>query len=246
MSVTDMDPRLSDAVRAELSAIGTSHSRLQRQQRHLRLVTVGIGALVLATAIMGAAIVVNSLPGTTTTLPFGLVVTATHTGTAAVDLGPVPTDAGAVVLEVTCLSSRGSISIPTVAQEPGGSGDFATFYCTSDNKPWHMSDGLLPSNGGTFITITADPDTRWSVTAQYASTSTSPWGVNERGESYGVCNARGCPDLMAVQVVRGQQGYISAKEETALAQGPGSGYLKVYASDGTTVIGRFAIGNAAP
>ncbi|MEJ1231001.1 MAG: hypothetical protein WDM88_10845 [Galbitalea sp.] len=63
--------------------------------------------------------------------------------------------------------------------------------------------------------------------------------MNARGQTYGKCDYDGCPDLMAAQVINGEEGYVSSRELDAFR---GTGYVKVYKSDGTTVIGRFAIG----
>jgi hypothetical protein len=38
----------------------------------------------------------------------------------------------------------------------------------------HTEDGRLPAAGSAEITIAGDHDTRWSVTAQYATVSTKP------------------------------------------------------------------------
>lgn len=238
MTTTEMDPQLAREVRAELTAIGTKHSRLQRHQQRVRALTVGIGILAIAGATTAAAIVVNNIPGSTTVAPLGGISTATHTGTGTIDLGPAPAKAGAVILNVTCLNQQGTVSIDTNPQNPGSGGDFATIYCSGRTTPVHIKDGLLPKPGSTTITITADPGTRWKATAEYASSSTSAWGVNAHGQTYGLCNHNGCPELMAAQeLAHGEEGYIYSTETIR-----GTGYLKVYKSDGTTVIGRFAIG----
>ena len=103
----------------------------------------------------------------------------------------------------------------------------------------HIIDGRLPEPGSTSITITADPGTEWSVTAQYASRSTTPWEVNANGQTYGVPNENGVPDLSAAQATNGKQGYILDKELLTMDH---PGFINVYESDGSTVIGKFPIG----
>ncbi len=137
MSITEMNPRFASAVRAELAAIGSGHSRLQRQQRRTRALLITVGVLAIAGATTGAAVVVNSLPGTTTVTPLGGITRATHTGTATLDLGPVPTKAGAIVLTVTCLNRQGTVNIPTNPQNRGELGDFTTIYCAGRTTPVH-------------------------------------------------------------------------------------------------------------
>lgn len=241
MTRTEMDPRLAGEIRAELAAIGTKHSRLQRHQRRVRALAVGVGVLAIAGATTAAAVVASNFPGSTTVVPLAGISTATYTGTGEMDLGPVPAQAGAVILTVTCLNRQGTVSIEANPQIHGSVADFLTIHCSGRTTPVHITDGLLPKPGSTTITITAAPGTRWRAIAQYASSSTSPWGVNARGQTYGLCDHDGCPDLMAAQVIHGEEGYVHSKEFDAFS---GSGYIKVYKSDGTTVIGRFAIGIA--
>jgi hypothetical protein len=238
MSTTEMDPQLARALRAELAAIGTKHSRLQRHQRRSRALAVGLGVFTIAGAITGAAIVVNSVPGSTTVAPLGGITSDSHTGTGTLDLGPVPASAGAVIIDLTCLNQQETLIVPTKPQAPGSPESFVTIYCSGRIDPVHIKDALLPKPGSTTITITADPQTRSKATAEYASSFTSAWAVNARGQTYGLCNHNGCPDLMAARIIDGQEAYISTKESTALI---GSGYLN-YKSDGTTFVGQFPIG----
>jgi len=242
MNTTEMNSEFARAVRAELIAIGTKSSRLQRQQWRTRGLALTIGALALAGATTGAAVIVNNFPGATTVAPLGQIVTATHTGTATLDLGPAPAHAGAVIVDLTCLSSEGTVSVPTNPQSEGrgeqpGS---AEGDCALVRNPTHIDNGLLPASGTTSITITATPGTSWKATAQYASSSTTPWGVNARGQTYGVPNVHGLPDLTPAQATNGKQGYIATEELLAMDH---DGYINVYESDGSTVIGKFPIGN---
>jgi hypothetical protein len=246
MTSSEMHPEVAGAVRSELALIGTKQSRLQRHQRHVRMLAIGIGVIVVAGLTTGAAIVVNGFPGSTKVTSLGGLHSATSTGTGALELGPEPAGASRVILTVQCLSSEGSISVMSVPQNKGDVGDFATFYCTGGGRidshgkvdPWHMNDAALPKKDGTSITITADPGTKWTVTGQYASSSTSPWGKNGRGETYGQCNVNGCPDLIGAQATNGKIGFVFVKQTTTGADR----YIPVYESDGTTVIGQFSIG----
>jgi hypothetical protein len=239
MSTTEMDAQLAQALRAELAAIGTKHSRLQRHQRRGRALAVGLGVFVIAGAITGAAIVVNSVLRSTTVAPLGGITTDSHTGTGTLDLGPAPANAGAVIVDLTCLNQQGTLIVPTKPQAPGSPESFVTIYCSGRIDPVHIKDALLPKPGSTTITITADPQTRSKATAEYASSFTSAWAMNARGQTYRLCNHNGCPDLMAARIIDGQEAYISTKESTALI---GSGYLNIYTSDGTTIVGQFPIG----
>lgn len=238
---TIVDRVFADAVERELAAIGTGRSRLRRHQRRTRAATIAVGSLALAGALTGAAVVVSGLPGETTVTAFDAAVTGSYTGTAEIELGPVPEGADRVILDVTC-SEGGRIEVPL---RGGSTGDSVYWNCSDpirENKTVHIRDGALPSGGATSITVTADPATPWTVVARYGSSETSPWGVNANGETYGVPNDDGSPDLVASQATNGEVGYTRESEMLAFE---GEGYIRVYASDGETVIGWFPIGDPA-
>lgn len=246
-TTSNLDSDFVGAVRAELVAIGTKKSQLQRHQRHTRLAVAGMIVIAVAGATTAAAIVVNNFPGTTTVAPVGRVVSVIHTGTASIDLGPAVRGANSVILDVTCISDIGNISVPST---PGSVRDasgkvvdsmpeWAGWDCAKRSSTVHIKDGYLPP-GGTSITVTADPGTTWKALAQYGDSTTSAWGINANGQTYGAPNKKnGMPDLQGAQATNGKLGYIDVKEWNSLT---GSGCINVYESDGTTVIGQFSIG----
>lgn len=244
MNDSDLNPGFAAAVRAELVAIGTKKSRLQRHQHHARLAVAGIIAIAAATT--GAAIVVNSFPGVTTVAPLGKTITVTRTGTATIDLGPVVNGANTVIIDITCLSDTGNISVPSTSgfsQDARGKTTplvgWTGWDCAKRSTTVHIRDGYLAS-GSTSITVTADPGTTWKAVAQYGGSTTSAWGVNAHGQTYGAPNAKnGFPDLQGALATNGKLGFIYVKELDAFK---GSGCINVYNSDGTTVIGKFSIG----
>lgn len=245
MNEPEMDPRFTAAVRAELVAIGTKEGRLQQHQRRTRLAVAGI-IVIAAAATTGAAIVANSLPGTTTVAPIGTAVTVTHTGTATIDLGPVVDGANTVIIDITCVSDTGNISVPStngVSQDAAGKTTplvgMSGWDCAKRSTTVHIKDGFL-APGSTSITVTADPGTTWKAIAEYGGSTTSSFGVNAHGQTYGAPNAKnGFPDLQGAQATNGKLGFIYVKEFGAFE---GIGCINVYTSDGTTVIGKFGIG----
>lgn len=112
------------------------------------------------------------------------------------------------------------------------------------------------------ITITADSAVRWTKSVTYVIQTITNWAINEQGESYGVQNANGTPDLVAVIATNGKTGYAHSADladadgtqaatafknpEEALAwQRAHKGMsfsVPVYESDGTTLLGEFIIG----
>ncbi|HEY0249561.1 MAG TPA: hypothetical protein VGC45_15015 [Gryllotalpicola sp.] len=246
-TATMMDPVLAAAVERELAALGAGKSRLERRQRRTRTLSLLLAGVALAGAITGAAAVVSQLPGTTTTVPLSNPVSVTHSGTGTIDLGPAPAHASAVILHIQCLST-GQIRFATEPQGPHQGPSELIMPCTG-TKPTPTSsnhttakDALLPQAGSTSITITATPGTKWTATASYASQSISPWKVNAHGQSYGVDNKYGEPDLQAAQASNGKLGYIYTKDILNPDRQPPT----VYASDGTTVLGHLDIGSDTP
>ena len=239
MITTTLRPSVAAAIENELAALGTANSRLQRNQRHARRVAVVLGTVAGAVALTGGAILAIGFPGETTTTPIGSVVFGSYTGTASVDLGAAPVDAGAVILDVTCIEGGGVILVPL----NGRNADAVSWDCDVRTDTTHIIDGKLPDPGSTSITVTADPGTQWTVIAQYATTSTTEWGVNENGQTYGVPNDNGVPDLSPALATNGKEGYIVNREVLDFREGE-EGTINVYESDGTTVIGQFFIGNS--
>ena len=235
MNTPMLRPSMADAIESELAALGTEHSRLEQNQRHARRVTAAFSVAAAAVALTGGAIVAIGMPGETTTTPVGSFVKGTYTGTTSLDLGPVPDGVGAVIIDVTCIQG-GLIEVPL----NGSNADAVSWQCNVRKDTVHITDGKLPDPGSTSITITADPGTQWTVTAQYAATSTTGWGVNDDGQTYGIPNRNGTPDLTPALATNGREGYISNHELVFFV---GEGTINVYESDGITVIGQFPIGS---
>lgn len=239
MNTTTLSRSVADAIENELAALGTVDSRLQRSQRHTRRVAAVLGTVAGAAMLTGGAVLAIGFPGETTTTPIGTVVSGTYTGTASVDVGAAPADAGAVILDVTCVHGGGIILVPL----NGRNADTVSLDCGVRAGTTHIIDGKLPDPGSTSITITADPGTEWTVTAQYATTSTTEWGVNENGQTYGVANHNGLPDLSPALATNGKVGYIVNRDLFSFRDGE-EGTINVYEDDGITVIGQFFVGNS--
>lgn len=239
MNTTTLSPSVASAIESELAAIGTADSRLQRNQRRARRLAFLLGTAAGTAVLTGGGIVAVGFPGEISTTPIGSVVTGTYTGTASVELGVAPADVGAVILDVTCVQGGGVITV----RLNGRGGDAVSWDCDVRTDTTHIDNGKLPDPGSTAITITADPGTEWTVIAQYATTSTTEWSVNENGQTYGVPNVNGLPDLSPALASNGKVGYIFNREVLSFREGE-EGFMNVYESDGTTVVGQFFVGNS--
>jgi hypothetical protein len=101
-------------------------------------------------------------------------------------------------------------------------------------------------------TITATPAARWRLVATYASVTTTAWRVNASGQTYGIQNQHGTPDLVAVTATNHRIGYVYAEQlstpapktrSQAIAENNARPRpLTVYKADGKTPIGKFIAG----
>ncbi|WP_109474327.1 peptidase M56 family protein [Ornithinimicrobium cavernae] len=183
-------------------------------------------------------------------------LTATHTGTATVQLGERPDGANGVAVWLDCLSA-GEFIYP----------DGASTICEVPE------DQLLPPEdfaGAAYviglastrdtIEIEATEGSSWQITTSYVSSTETEWGVNAKGETYGVQNENGEPDLIAVTATNGEFGYAYVADMNAAygpePTSPEHAYrmqeeregqtvsIPVYESDGETVVGEFVLGDA--
>lgn len=194
-----------------------------------------------------------ALPGSTEVTPLATTESDTFTGTGALELGSAPNTATGVAISFTCLTP-GSFVFD----------DGASVTCTSTEDVAHPTSYVLPLTaiGDETVTVTTSPDAGWTLTAGYVSEETTHWAVNDSGDTYGVINANGEPDLIAVIATNGQQGYVHRSDledadgttaaksftgpEDALRwqeQNAGATHvIPVYEQDGSTRIGDFQIG----
>lgn len=204
------------------------------------VLAAGGGGLAWATGVFTTA-----LPGGQITTSLAPAVTVTRAGTHAVYLGAPPVGANSVTVTLVCLSP-GTFGLP----------DGALICSRKDVGKDEMAPSSAPlKHGQDRITITASAGARWRLIASYASTSTIPWSTNASGQTYGVQNQYGTPDLIAVEATDHRLGYAYASQlqeagngggppPTSIAQalaenhhGPIS--IPVYESNGKTQIGVF-------
>lgn len=187
-------------------------------------------------------------------------------GTQTVDLGPRPAAAAAVTMTYTCLTPG------TIGLSAGGASvacDASSLGTSSATGSWVTE---LPP-GQTTWTFTAGPGVRYTVTIGYASVSSTDWGVNADGLTYGVEKSSGVdgggprtdanlPDLVLVSATNDRTGYVYEKDlawaengggpeptspaEALARQAANEGkawVVPVYESDGTTTVGEFVVGD---
>ncbi len=241
-----MNPDFAADLRSLLIAHVTREAAMTKKTRVRRRLFLGAGAA-LAIGIAGgtAVAVTNLLPGSDQVTTYGSPTVGEFTGTASFDLGPRPAGATSVSIELTCLSP-GTYTFP----------DGASIVC-DDNTMTRPALYRMPLPGNQrAVTITATPGARWKINVSYSSAVATAFGVNAQGETFGVENENGTPDLIAVTATNGKGGYAYARDmaaaegppptspEDAVSRNGRTVSVPVYESDGTTLLGEFVIGPA--
>jgi hypothetical protein len=249
------DPAYKAALRSELQRRAVASARpLWKRPRAIIAVVGTLGALTLGgTAAATAGLLV--LPGANNSAPLGEAVVAQRQGTASVDLGSQPKGATNIAVEFWCLSA-GTFTL----------GDGSIVVC-NNSQVGSLSSATLPLADGQHSTsVTTSSSASWKLSAAYVNSTTTPWAINAHGQSYGVANEHGAPDLIAVQTSDGRDGYAFAAEVadadgTTAAKGfkspqealdwqkkmaGKSVQVPVYLSDGTTRIGDFVVTYPGP
>ena len=248
-------PRMSEEYAAAFREALVDHvgrAATPRRQRRALLGTTIALTLVLGGAATAAATGLLALPGSTESTPLGATRSGSFTGTGSLDLGARPDDATAIALSFTCLTP-GSFTFD----------DGAAVTCTTAEDSAHPATYVLPLDAvdAESVTVTTTPGASWTLSAGYIAARVTDWAVNESGQTYGVLNERGAPDLISVIATNGREGYVhradlenadgttaaqsfDSPEDALRWQEQNAGVvhrIPVYESDGTTRIGEFEI-----
>lgn len=254
MNTPPLDDAFHSTLRKALVA-RVNESAVAKKRRNL-LWWLGVGVFAGAGLIGGAAAAgILVLPGGDVVTSLSSPVVETHTGTAVVELGPVPTGVTHVAVELTCLTS-GSFMVDDGATLFCGASDIGTGAARS-------SFSVPLASGAHTVGISTDATASWALMATYVNQTVTDWATNEHGESYGIQNASGSPDLIAVIATNGKPGYARstdlheangtkaartfASSEEALAwqetHQEAVSSVPVYETDGRTLVGDFDIGS---
>lgn len=238
-----LDTQFAAGFREQLIDTAAGASPLARRTHRHRVALVLVasaGAVALLTA--GALVVATVIPGMLIVNPTGQTFTQSYTGSSRVDLGSVPSDANAVRITIEC-TSPGEFIVAHPLNSDGADG--ANWECAFGGQS-AVAMGVLPLvDGQADVQVTTDSGTTWIATVEYVMAETLEWGVNANGQTYGVPNNNGLPDLEAVYASNCEIGYIYS-DHISPASPDGQLAIPVYKSDGVTVIGEFWIGNDAP
>jgi hypothetical protein len=244
MTAVQMDESFAAALRdllvEQVQGAGKRPSWLTGARRRI----AGMGAVLILAAggsIAYATGVWTTPPGGEAVTELSSPVTATGTGTQTVDLGTRPAGATAIDIRFTCLTA-GRFTFADGAEVGCGSAEAGP-----QSHPVLYTMSIPPGQDST--TITATPGARWSLVATWASVTATAWGINASGQTYGVQNRHGIPDLVAVIATNHRRGYVYADQlltltpktpsQAAAENNAPPRTLTVYESDGKTPIGEF-------
>jgi hypothetical protein len=248
MKTAPMDEPFAAALRdllvEQVQGAGSPSRGSSRSRRWIARAAV---VLVLAAGGGGIAYATGAWttePGGNRVTELSSPVTTTGTGTQTVDLGTPPAGATAINISFACLTAGDF----TFADGAGVECDTAD--ARSQSYPVTYTMSIAPGQDST--TITTTPDARWRLVATYASVTKTAWGVNASGQTYGVQNQQGIPDMIAVIATNHRSGYVYANQlvtpppktpSQAVAENNAPPRtLTVYESDGKTPIGKFIVG----
>ncbi|USQ77433.1 peptidase M56 family protein [Ornithinimicrobium cryptoxanthini] len=267
--VTDQLHDLPPDLRDPVDRFEQIRERVRRRRRRQAVVGGAAGAVVLALAVPlatqllpdepaiapgSATALEEDLLGGTRVTPLSEPRTVTGTGTATVELGEPPAESTGVDIVLDCLG-------PGTFEYPDGAG----MICSEEDgeelgRQSQAGYVVALADGQKSVEIRATDGARWRVTTTYVSTEVTEWGVNAKGETFGVHNENGEPDLVTVIATNGQIGYAyvaemnaaggpapSSPEEALVQQQERLGKtfsVPVYESDGETVIGELVIGGS--
>lgn len=243
---TKLPDSFSDALRAELVEV----VRNSRKRRWSRKWTISaVVAIVTVSAAGTATAISNLLPGAPVIEELSATSTYSFAGSQTIELGTPPDGASGLSLSFTCHSpGRYQVS------------DSFSVEC-SDGEPNSVSFNTVDLPPDSTLQVTAPPTAEWDLAVAFINSTTTPWATNASGQTYGVSNEHGSPDLIAVIADDGNGGYVSASDladangETAAESFASpedalrwqesvrgtSVSMPVYLYDGLTQIGTFTI-----
>lgn len=241
---TTMDERFATVLRAALIE-HVQDGRARRWRARWRI-PLAVSAAVLAIGggvAAAAATGVLPLPGGHVVTPLAQPVTVDGVATQTVDLGTPPSGATSIDIKLTCLTAGTFYTA-----------DGASLQCDAADAGRGQMGWQLPVVPGQHTTtVRAGAGQRWRLVATYADVTTTTWGTNADGLTYGVPNERGTPDLVAVIATNGETGYVYAKAlDEPTPANPSQAlhwqnsplitiHVPVYQPDGKTQIGVFDI-----
>lgn len=244
-----LDTKFAAGMREQLvdTAAGTSPlARRTHLHRVARGLAVGAGAVALLTA--GAVVVASALPGAQIVDAIGPTVTQSYTGPSRIDIGLVTGDANAVQITIEC-TSPGAFDVSYIADDGLETGALWVCGVGDDQVPVGTRtpmEVITLVDGQVDVQVATDAETTWTASVQFVTAETTEWGVNANGQTYGVPNNNGVPDLEAVLASNCELGYVYFTDMMSTKAGEESWTIPVYESDGETVIGEFWIGSNAP
>jgi hypothetical protein len=235
MSNVKMSPRSAEALR---EALRTHVGRPRRSHGRLLTAPWVLGAALMAIGGTAAAATLLGQPGYTVVEAVSPTVEESHVGSATVRLADAPANATSLTLRLECLSA-GTFRFA----------DGAQIQCVADDvgTPQGQVTYAVPVGfGSAAARIETNDDAAWHIEATFTNDRVTEWGVNARGETFGMSNVYGDPDLIfasgSTRSAHVIEGYVRASDLfERSAENGAAGSIPLLRSDGVTVIGDFQV-----
>lgn len=240
-----LDPVFADAVEAALrnEVDATRGAPRPFWRRHRKLaIALPLAVLALGGASAATAAVLGA-PGSVVATTHGTPIIETHAGPATITLDSLPRGASTLVVEIGCLS-RGTVTVVGLT----------TITCDRSlvdaARTYGATEGGTMVADRTHLDVIATSGTQWEIRITATDEDTVPWATNSHGQTYGLSNEHGRPDLIATTGTDPQgnsiTGYTRRADTPKAAASPPAGAsppsstrldIPLYAVDGTTRIG---------
>jgi hypothetical protein len=252
-----LPPHRYVAARRQLSEVPSKKpwQLFGRWQHTGAVIGLGVGLSVGGGVAVATGVFSQQQPGAPSDTQLGQVVTVSRTGSATIDLGPAPHRATDVSLTLTGLTVG-------IFHFPDGSSLGCSQSDLSQDPYGCQAIEVVPLHTGQHtISITTSAGASWKLQAMYINRVITPWKTNALGETYGVPNVHGFPDLIAVSFDNGKGGGFVKSTDMNCAMSDGrpptspaqalsrqkaldgrSLSVPVYKSDGKTKIGIYYVG----
>lgn len=254
MNTVEMDPVFTASLREALITNASSAPQV-RHRWHWRFGAGMIVGLTLAAGSVALATGLFTQPGAPIDTQLGSIMTATRTGTATIDIGTPPAGTTDISLKLTCLTV-GTFDFPN-----GSSLSCSAVDLTKTSAQRTASEIVPIAPGLDVLTIKTSSNAIWTLQVDYVNQVATAWGINANGQTFGVPNQSGTPDLVAVFADNANvRGYVKESNLNCAAGGDVSSpaeavewdkvsqnrnvSIPVYESDGVTVVGTFTVGSA--
>jgi hypothetical protein len=241
----DLDPVFAAAVRDELTALPAAKPP---RRKLAAMVACILGVITVG----GVAVAALRPPGEVATAPLAPPIIVNGIGPAAVPMPPAPQGAVYLRLELACFNgprcftagggiedtAAGDLDDPH--ERPLVQRDALPVTAGADPANPQRLDPVDPASG---VEIDVEPGTHWRLYAVYTDGLNPEPAPVGNGQTLGIPSNSTMPDLVPAEATNGRAGWveysllITEAQPTLTPEGAAQPPIRVYDTDGLTVIG---------